>query len=73
MWTRELKKISKDVICLRCGGKAERYNVWGGSRCSKCHFLFARGMPESRFQYCIQGKWHTVPEGCLLIIGEDNV
>ena len=70
MWTRELTEISKDTICINCGEKTKRYNVWGGSHCSKCHFSFAQGTPESQFQYYLQGKWHAVPDGCLLIAGE---
>ena len=76
----------KQKRCLICGGAMEEdiFDWWG---CDKCGFAFAIetdiddvGMDWKNPRYCLRrsnmtwmdGPWHEVPDGTLLVVAWDE-
>ena len=69
--------IENNERCIRCGSKAK---VEGSRRfrfCSECHLAVDRDKGGYHLEYMEDpntevDRWKVVPDGCLLIMGEES-
>lgn len=69
----------RNFSCIRCGGKSEYYGKTIVRRCRSCGMTVvirntgAFAYFGQRNTHDVGGVWVDIPEGCLLILGEQEL
>ena len=59
----------RGMKCLKCGKEVEEGKPWYS--CNWCGLEW--DSKELQMSYCESWQWKTIPWGCLLVLGEEEV